>query len=274
MLLLGAVYLFFLTALWQAGADFFGLILFAALFLAAQYFFSDKLALFSMGAREVSPEEAPELHAMVERLCAMSDLPKPRVAVSQMDMPNAFAAGRAPSRSVVAVTKGLLERLDQPETEAVLAHELSHIGNRDVAVMTFASFLSTVAWFIVRYSYLGMGGRRNNPVVFVYLVSLLVYVASFFLLRALSRHRELAADRGSAVITGAPSHLASALVKISGAMQRIPERDLREVEGMNAFFIVPALRASSLWELIATHPSLERRLEQLRQMEQKMEAAL
>lgn len=271
MLLLGAVYLFFLTVLYQAGTSVLGLVVFAGAFLFAQYYFSDKLALASMGAREVSPADEPELHATVERLCTRSDIPKPRIAVARSSVPNAFATGRSPAKAVVAVTSGLLDRLDRGEIEAVLGHELSHIGNRDVAVMTFASFLSTVAWFIIRFSYYGFSSRRGNPLVVVYLASLLVYVLSFFLIRALSRYRELAADRGSALLTGAPSQLASALTKISGTMARIPDRDLREVEGMNAFFILPALRRSSLWTLVATHPPLEQRLGELSRLEQQME---
>lgn len=276
MFLLSALYLAFLTVLWGAGVDYLSLLIVAAALLGLQYYLSDRLALWSMGAKEVSPAQAPQLHGMVERLSALADLPKPRVAVAESSMPNAFATGRNPKNSVVAVTSALMERLEQPEVEAVLAHELSHIKNRDVMVMTLASFFSTVAFFIMRFSMLaGQGsGRRDRSgqaMLLVYVASLLVWLISFFLIRALSRYREFAADRGSAILTGAPSQLASALLKISGAMQRIPERDLRQVEGMNAFFIIPAIRGSSLMEIFSTHPSLERRLERLRRMEQEME---
>lgn len=278
MFLLAALYLAFLTVLWGAGLDFVSLMIVAAAMLGIQYYFSDRLALWSMGAREVGPEQAPKLHGMVERLSAFAGIPKPRVAVADSSMPNAFATGRNPSKSVVAVTTALMESLDEPEIEAVLAHELSHVKNRDVTVITLASFFSTVAFFIMRFSmFAGYGyGRRDRDqsgqaMMLVYVASLLVWLISFFLIRALSRYRELAADRGSAVLTGAPSQLASALLKISGSMQRIPQEDLRRAEGMNAFFIIPAIRGSSLMELFSTHPSLERRLQQLRKLEQEME---
>lgn len=278
MFLLAAVYLLFIAFLWASGLDFFSIFIIVAILLGAQYFFSDKITLWSAGAREVSPAEAPELHATVERVAAMADLPKPKVAIVETNVPNAFATGRSPSNSVVVVTTSLLERLQPAEVEAVIAHELTHIHNRDVAVMTIASFFATVASFLVRsmmyggiYGY-GRGRQRGSGgIAVVWLVSLVVWLLSFLLIRALSRYREYAADRGSAILTGAPSLLASALVKISGTMQRIPQRDLREVEGMNAFFIVPALQGSSLSELLSTHPSLESRLERLKAMEQEME---
>ncbi len=278
MFLLAALYLAFLTVLWGAGLDFVSLMIVAAAMLGIQYYFSDRLALWSMGAREVGPEQEPKLHGMVERLSAFAGIPKPRVAIADSSMPNAFATGRNPSKSVVAVTTALMERLDEPEIEAVLAHELSHVKNRDVTVITLASFFSTVAFFIMRFSMFGGYGygRRDRDqsgqaMMLVYVASLLVWLISFFLIRALSRYRELAADRGSAVLTGAPSQLASALLKINGSMQRIPQEDLRRAEGMNAFFIIPAIRGSSLMELFSTHPSLERRLQQLRKLEQEME---
>ncbi len=279
MFFLAALYLGFIAVLWSSGMDFFSVAVIAAVMLGVQYYFSDRIVLWSMGAQEVDPEQAPELHATVERLCAMADLPKPRVAIVDTTVPNAFATGRNPSAAVVAVTTGLLNRLEQPEIEAVLAHELSHVRNRDVAVITLASFFATLAQLLLR-SFMWGGvyyrGRRDDrggapSVVVIYLASLLVWVISFFLIRALSRYRELAADRGAAVITGAPSQLASALLKISGTMQRIPTRDLREVEAMNAFFIVPALTGDVLTELFSTHPSLEKRLEQLKRLEQQME---
>lgn len=275
--LLGLVYVLFVAALvaWLKSA--LAVMLIAGGLLLAQYWFSDKIALAALGARQVTPRQAPELHGLIDRLCATADMPKPRVAIADTDLPNAFATGRNPSAAVVAVTTGLMERLEQPEVEAVLAHELSHVRNRDVAVMTLASFFATLAQLLMRsFMWRGVyGGNRRDggaaAVMLIYLASLAVWVISFFLIRALSRYRELAADRGAAIITGAPSQLASALLKISGTMQRIPTRDLREVEAMNAFFIVPALTGDALTELFSTHPSLERRLEQLKRLEQDME---
>lgn len=278
MFLLFALYLAFITVLWFAGLDFFSLLVIAGVLLGVQYYFSDKLVLWSMKARVVSPSEAPELHGIVERLVALADLPKPKVAIVNSGVPNAFATGRSPGSAVVAVTTGLMQRLDRRELEAVIAHELTHVKNRDVMVITIASFLSTVAYFIMRsFMFRGMGGgygRRRDGVggiILVYLASLAVWVISFFLIRALSRYREYAADRGAAIITGAPSQLSSALLKISGTMQRIPERDLREVEAMNAFFIIPAAAKSSLMELLSTHPSVENRIARLTSMQREME---
>jgi heat shock protein HtpX len=236
----------------------------------AQYFTSDKLALRAAGARVVGPDEEPELHAMVDRLCALSDLPKPRVAVMDNDMPNAFATGRSPKHSAVAVTTGLMRRLDQREVEGVLAHELSHIGNRDVLIMTLAGFFAMVAGLLTRFAmYGGMFGggrsRDNGPPVWliVLAVSVVTYVISYLLIRALSRYREFAADRGAALITGAPENLMSALQKIAGDIARIPTRDLREVEAMNAFFILPTNVGERIAGLFATHPPVEKRLERL-----------
>jgi heat shock protein HtpX len=277
--LLGALYLAFMAALWAAGVPVVFIALVAGGLLFVQYFFSDRLVLASMGAHEVSPEQAPELHAMIGRLAQQMDLPMPKVAVMQTDMANAFATGRNPKNAVVCVTTGIMNRLDRAELEAVLAHEMSHVKNRDVQVITIASFFATIASFIMQWGlWLGIGGRDsegNNRgaagVLLVYLASVVTWIVSFFLIRALSRYRELAADRGSAVVTGAPSTLASALVKISNSMARIPERDLREVGALNAFFIVPALKGVSLSELMSTHPSLERRLEQLQRLQRQME---
>ena len=234
----------------------------------AQWYFSDKIALAAMRARVVTPQEAPELHGMVDRLCALADMPKPRVAVADTDLPNAFATGRSPQHSVVCVTTGILRRLDAEELEGVLSHELSHVAHRDVAVMTVASVLGVVAGLITRWGLYFGGGRgrdRNSAAVFlvVWLASIVVYVISFLLTRALSRYRELCADRSGAFLTGKPSALASALVKISGDMARIPTQDLRKAEAMNAFFLVPALKGQALSSIIATHPPLEQRLEQL-----------
>ncbi|MCL4440559.1 MAG: zinc metalloprotease HtpX [Firmicutes bacterium] len=280
MLLLAALYLLFTVVLWQAGVGFTGIAVVMGGILLIQYYFSDRLVLWSMGAREVTPREAPELHALVERLAALADLPKPKVAVVPTDLPNAFATGRNPKNAVVAVTEGLQRRLSSEELEAVLAHEFTHIKNRDMTVLTLASFFSTIASYIVQQFFFwggAFGGGRDredrSPAMLVYLVSLLVWVISFFLIRALSRYREFAADRGAAVLTGEPGNLASALLKISGSMQRIPTRDLREAQAFNAFFIIPALGGESLMEFFSTHPSLERRLNYLRRLEREMEGS-
>jgi heat shock protein HtpX len=242
-----------------------------------QYFTSDKIALAASGAKVVSAEQAPELHAMVERLCAMADLPKPRVAIIPTEVPNAFATGRSPKHAAVAVTEGLWRRLEPQEIEGVLAHELSHVANRDVLVMTLASFFAMLAALLTRVGlYGGMfsGGRNRDggaPAwLIIFLVSIVTYIISFVLIRTISRYREYAADRGSALITGAPEQLMSALQKIASDMVRIPQRDLREVEGMNAFFIIPTNVKSSLGELFATHPPLEKRLARLAEIAQEM----
>jgi heat shock protein HtpX len=234
-----------------------------------QWYFSDTLALKSMGAKVVSPEQAPELHAMIDRLCVMADMPKPTVAVAVTDMPNAFATGRTPNHSAVCVTTGIMQRLDADELEGVLAHELAHVANRDVSVMTVASSLGLLAGFITRWGmFLGGGGRDNRngngvPFIVVFLVSMVVYFVSFLLTRALSRYRELSADRSGAYLTGRPSKLASALVKISGDMSRIPNEDLRGAQALSAFFFAPAINRASVNAMMATHPPLEQRLAQL-----------
>jgi heat shock protein HtpX len=240
-----------------------------------QYYTSDKLALLASGAKVVERDQAPELHDMVERLCAMSDLPKPKVAVIDTDVPNAFATGRSPKHAAVAVTTGLWNRLDKREIEGVLAHELSHIANRDVLIMTLASFFAMLAGMLTRWGMFFGGGDRDRggglPIwAIVMLVSIVTYVLSFILIRTISRYREYAADRGAALMTGAPEHLMSALQKISSQMLRIPQRDLREVEAMNAFFIIPASVKSSAAELFATHPPLEKRLANLARIAQEM----
>jgi heat shock protein HtpX len=249
-----------------------------------QYYTSDKLALAASGAKIVTPEQAPELHAMVERLCAMADLPKPRVAVVDTDVPNAFATGRNPKHAVIAVTSGLWRRLEPQEVEGVLAHELSHVANRDVLIMTVASFFAMLAAMITRWGlYFGMwgggfggGGRgrgNNNQVpvwLIVFLVSIVVYAISFILIRTISRYREYAADRGSALITGAPEHLMSALQKISSGITQIPQRDLREVAGMNAFFIIPTNWKTQMAEWMMDHPPLEKRLAALSEIAREM----
>jgi heat shock protein HtpX len=248
-----------------------------------QYYTSDKLALRASGAKIVTPEQAPELHAMVDRLCAMADLPKPRVAVVDTDVPNAFATGRNPKHAVIAVTSGLWRRLEPQEVEGVLAHELSHVANRDVLIMTVASFFAMLAAMITRWGlYFGMwgggfgGGNRNNnnnqvPVwLIVFVVSIVVYAISFILIRTISRYREYAADRGSALITGAPEHLMSALQKISSGITQIPQRDLREVAGMNAFFIIPTNWKTQMAEWMMDHPPLEKRLAALSEIAREM----
>jgi len=244
-----------------------------------QYFTSDKIALAASGAKVVERDQAPELHDMIERLCAMADLPKPRVAIIDTDVPNAFATGRSPKHAAVAVTRGLWQRLEPQEIEGVLAHELSHVANRDVLIMTIASFFAMLAGLLTRFGlYGGMfggGGRnRDNNGVPVWLIVLLVSVVTYFLsqilILAISRYREFAADRGSALITGAPEHLMSALQKISSDMFRIPQRDLRQVEGMNAFFIIPTNVKGSIGALFLTHPPLEKRLAALAEIAREM----
>ncbi|TYB61067.1 zinc metalloprotease HtpX [Nonomuraea sp. PA05] len=271
MFLLGLLYVVFVGVLIALGVRALTVLLLAGGLLLVQYFLSDRIALFAMHGREVSPQEAPELHGLIDRLCALADMPKPRVAIADSDVPNAFATGRNQKKAVVCVTTGILRRLEPQELEGVIAHELSHVAHRDVAVMTIASFLGIVAGLMTRFAlYSGLGGRRNGgqgglPVgAIVLLVSVIVYAVSFLLTRALSRYRELAADRAGALLTQRPSALASALTKVSGEMARIPTRDLREAEPFNAFYFAPALaKGQSVANLFSTHPSLERRLEQL-----------
>jgi heat shock protein HtpX len=254
-----------------------------------QYWTSDKLALAASGAKIVTPEQAPELHAMVERLCAMAGLPKPRVAVVPTNVPNAFATGRNPKHAAIAVTQGLWDRLEPKEVEAVLAHELSHVANRDVLIMTVASFFAMLAALLTRFGlYAGMfggfgggGGRNNNngnnqvPIwLIVFVVSVVTYALSFILIRTISRYREYAADRGSALITGAPENLMSALQKIASGITMIPQQDLREVAGMNAFFIVPTNWRAQVGELFMDHPPLEKRLAALAQIQREMGRAV
>lgn len=268
MFMLGLLYVVLIGVVTAYTNLALGLVI-AAGALFAQWFFSDRIALYAMHGRIVSPEEAPQLHGVVDRLCAVADMPKPTVAIADTDVPNAFATGRTPSRAVVCATTGLMRRLDERELEGVLAHELSHVAHRDVTVMTIASVVGVLAGFLTRIVvYSGMGrGRRDNgtPVVLVVLlVSIVVYALAFLLTRALSRYRELSADRAAAFLTSQPSALASALVKISGEMGRIPSRDLREAEPYNAFFFAPAISPGfSLSSLFSTHPPLQRRLDQL-----------
>ncbi len=253
----------------------FLLVLVGGMFLL-QVFASDKLALHAMGAREVSPQEAPQLHAMVERLCVQADLPKPRIAVANTRMPNAFAIGRSPKKATVCATTGIMELLSPAELEGVMAHELTHVQNRDVMVMTIASFFATVAAYIVQFGFFFGGGSDDDEspsFLVLFLVSLAVYVISFFLMQALSRYREFAADRGAAIITGRPSALASALQKISGGMQRIPQKDLRASNELSAFFIFPPNAGRSLAGLFSTHPPMEKRIAALSRLEAQLQGA-
>lgn len=278
MFLLGALYVGFVAVLIAIGVQTVFIIVVAGGMLFAQYWFSDRIALYAMHGRIVTPEEAPELHGIVDRLCALADMPKPAVAIADTDIPNAFATGRNANRAVVCATTGIMRRLDTEELEGVLSHELSHVAHRDVAVMTLASFLGVLAGLITRFAFYSEmfgggfgGGRRNNNdqngaavVALIMLVSLVVYAISFVLIRTLSRYRELSADRSGALLTGRPSALASALQKVTGDMARIPTRDLRAAEPFNAFFFTPALaNGFSISSLFSTHPSLEKRLEQL-----------
>jgi heat shock protein HtpX len=275
MFLLFALYIVFAGVLLQF-AGLAVMALFMGAFLFAQYFFSDRIALYSMGANEVNEQEYPELHATIGRLAQQADIPKPTVAVADSRVPNAFATGRSPSKATVAVTSGIIDTLDSEELEGVLAHELAHVKNRDVMVMTIASFLSSIAFLVVRWGWLfGGGGGEGNEQVPVYVAivaSLVVWVVSFFLIRTLSRYREYAADRGGAIITGRPSALASALMKIDGRMDKVPDDDLREQSEMNAFFIIP-INTGVIGRLFSTHPSTENRIERLREMQRELETA-
>ena len=274
MFLLGLVYVVLIVALLGSGVNGITVALIAGGLAVFQLFGSDKLALRAMGAREVSPAEAPELHAMIDRLCVQADLPKPKVAVADTRMPNAFALGRSPKSATVCATTGIMELLSPAELEGVMAHELTHVANRDVLVMTLAAFFATIAAYIVQFGFLfggGHGDDDDNPSFLVlFLVSLAVYVVSFFLMQALSRYREFSADRGAALITGRPSALASALVKISGGMARIPKKDLRAASELNAFFIFP----TGVSGLFATHPPMEKRIAALARLEAQLQGTV
>jgi len=273
MFLLFALYVVFVGVLTVYFGDFLFPLIMLGGFAIAQYFFSDKLALRSMGAREVSAEEYPDLHRRVERLSQQADLPKPTIAVADTQVPNAFATGRNKKNATVAVTTALLRSLDEDELDGVLAHELAHVKNRDVMVMTIASFLSTIAFFIVRWGWLlGGNNRQGAPVIVAVLVSIVVWIVSFLLIRALSRYREYSADRGAALITGKPGALASALMTIDGRMDRVPEEDLRQEAEMNAFFIIP-IKSGFIGKIASTHPATENRIERLRELEREMETA-
>ncbi len=268
--LLGLVYVAFVAALFVLSGSVLVVLLVAGGVLLAQYWFADRIALFAMRGRLVEPDAQPRVHGIVDRLCAMADMPKPRIAVSDIDLPNAFATGRSTDRAVLCVTTGLLRRLDNAELEGVLAHELSHIAHRDVVVMTVASFFGVLAGLVARfgfYSTMFGGARRRDDTALVVLlviaISMAVYALSFLLIRALSRYRELAADRAGVMLTGRPAVLAAALIELSGDIGRIPTRDLRTVQAFNAFFVVPTSRPGHWSALLSTHPSLRQRLDQL-----------
>ncbi len=277
LFLLGLVYAVLIGVLIAAGAGAVTVAVLAAVLFAVQFFTSDKIALFSMGAREVTPAEAPRLHGIIERLCIQANLPKPRVAIAQTSMPNAFAIGRSPKTATVCATTGILDLLDDAELEAVLGHELTHVQNRDVMVMTIASFFASIASFIVQIGF-WFGGAFGNDEdsgpswIVVIAVSAVVYLVSFVLLQALSRYREFAADRGSAILTGRPSALISALLKISGGMQRIPQQDLRAASGeLAAFYIFPPKAKQTVASLFSTHPPLEARIAALQRLEAQLQ---
>ena len=276
--LLGLLYVALFVVIVQAGAGLATTVVILGLFSLAQLFFSDKLALASMGAKEVSPQQAPGLHAMIEKLCIQADLPKPKIAVADTDVPNAFAIGRSRKSATVCATTGIMRRLSPSELEGVMAHELAHVKHRDVLVMTIASFFASIAAIITQFGFFfggGHGGDDDNPsFAIVLLVSFVVYILSFFLMMALSRYREFAADRGAAIVTGRPSALSAALVKISSAVEQLPSRDLREaerLERMNAFFIVPVRVKSVVQALFSTHPPMEKRIERLQQLEAQLQ---
>jgi heat shock protein HtpX len=276
--LLGALYVVFAGVLFAASGSVLIMVVVIGGLAALQLFTSDKLALAAMGGRVVTPQEAPQLHAMIERLCIQADMPKPKVAVANTAMPNAFALGRSPKNATVCATTGIMELLTPAELEGVMAHELTHVINRDVMVMTLASFFATIAAYIVQFGFL-FGGTSSDDddgpsAMVLVLVSLVVYFVSFLLMQALSRYREFAADRGAALITGRPSALASALVKISSGMSRIPQRDLRAASELNAFFIFPAGVGKGIGSLFATHPPMEKRIAALERLESQLQGQL
>jgi heat shock protein HtpX len=275
LFLLGLLYVAFVGALIAAGAGAVTLLVVIGALTLGQLFLSDKLALAAMGAKEVSPAEAPGLHSMIERLCIQADLPKPRIAVADIDVPNAFAIGRSQKKATVCATTGIMNTLSPAELEGVMAHELTHVKNRDVLIMTIASFFASVSAVMLQFGFFFGGGDGDDEgapaFLIVLLASFIVYIVSFFLMLALSRYREFAADRGAALITGRPSALASALVNISGAMQRVPTQDLREAERLNAFFIVPTSVKGAIQTLFSTHPPMEKRIERLQQLETQLQ---
>jgi len=281
MLLLGLVYVVFVGALFAAGVNAAVIVVIAGGLALLQLFASDKMALAAMGAKVVTPQEAPEFHAMIDRLCVQADLPKPKVAIADTRMPNAFALGRSPKNATVCATTGIMEILSPAELEGVMAHELTHVANRDVMVMTLASFFATIAAYIVQFgAFFGGGGGYggsddddNLSFIAVFFISIAVYIVSFLLMQALSRYREYAADRGAAIITGRPSALASALMKISSGMHRIPQKDLRATSQLSAFYIFPPGVGSAIGGLFATHPPMEKRIAALQRLEGQLQTA-
>jgi heat shock protein HtpX len=272
LFLLGLLYVALIGALLAAGTGLILMVVIIGALSAAQLFFSDRLALAAMGAKEVSPQEAPGLHAMIERLCIQADLPKPKIAVADTHVPNAFATGRSQKSATVCATTGIMNTLSPSELEGVMAHELAHVKHRDVLIMTIASFFASIAAVILQFGFFFGGDDDENPsILIVLLVSFVVYIVSFFLMLALSRYREFAADRGAAIVTGRPSALASALVKVSGAMQQVPTQDLRQAERLNAFFIVPTSVKGAVQTLFSTHPPMEQRIERLQQLEGQLQ---
>jgi heat shock protein HtpX len=276
LFLLGLLYVALVGVLFASGASGVTIVVIAGALLVGQFFLSDKLGLAAMGAKVVTPEQAPGFHAMIERLCIQADLPKPKVAIADTPMPNAFAIGRSQKAATVCATTGLINTLEPHELEAVMAHELTHVKNRDVLIMTIASFFAALASLIVQFGFFFGGGESDDDGpswAIVLLVSFVVYILSFFLMLALSRYREFGADRGSALITGRPSALSSALLKIEGTMQRVPQQDLRAAEGMSAFFIVSPGVKSAVRTLFMDHPPTEKRIEQLERLEAQLQLA-
>ena len=267
--ILGVLYIVFLSILHYLGVGYIPLAIIASAMILAQWYFSDKIVLWSSGAKIVSKVEYPRLHVFVERLSTNNGLPKPKVAMVNSHVPNAFATGKSPKSSLVAVTTGILDLLDNDELEAVIGHELSHVRSRDVLVLTLASLFSTVAWYLVRFGLFGGLGRNRNTAgssAIVLLVAITTWVVSFLIIRAISRYREFSADRGGAIMTGKPDKLASALLKISGKIKVIPPKELENVQKLNAFFIIPALSGSSIANLFSTHPPVEKRVQKLMEM--------
>ncbi len=276
---LTVLYIIFLSVLAYVGVSAIAIAVIAGILILAQWYFSDKIVLWSTGAKIVSREQFPELHDLVERMVARNNLSKPRIAVINTRIPNAFATGKTPKSSIVAVSTGLMDQLDTEELQGVIAHEMAHIKNRDVLVLTLASVFSMIAWYLMRFGMYGAmfgggHGRRGHEggaaMLLILLIAVVTWIASFLIIRAISRYREYVADRDGALITGKPSKLASALLKISGTMKRIPTRDLREIEGMNAFFIIPAVSGDALTNLFSTHPSVDQRVKKLMEMEAAM----
>ena len=273
--ILGILYFVFLSILNYLGVEYIPLAIIASVMILAQWYFSDKIVLWSSGARIVSREEYPRLHEIVERLSINNGLPKPKVAMVHSNVPNAFATGKSPKSSLVAVTTGLLNLLDDDELEAVLGHELTHVRSRDVLVLTLASIFSTVAWYLMQFGfYGGLQARNRNSAgsgAIVLLVAIVTWLVSFLMIRAISRYREYSADRGGAIMTGKPDKLATALLKISGKIKVIPSNELKNVQKLNAFFIIPALSGNSIANLFSTHPPVEKRVQKLKEMKSGIE---